>query len=299
MRLLHKAADSHDRRGYKRKQHQSAKHHRANGAGPLCLLLRFARDVPMACVDQLLNVLPHGHASSGFLIASMLRRNLVLPMLLLPPIRGLRHRVQLLDVALQVRKHERNLHAGCLAPLLGRHELRGACSMRVGALPRICEVHPLAKETSMQRHHAVVLLRHPLQPRHKLLVQSPVRWHGSGRKRGHDADDPLWRRMGRLDLALDVVYERLTLVDAADRVERRRGVEAIRRHVEVVGDNDARRGGVGVIQDTSLLEKLGVLPKLPKAVLSDARVEVVELHAPSAANLLQLKQLLLDVFTLD
>mmetsp|Transcript_138530 Transcript_138530/g.351103 ORF Transcript_138530/g.351103 Transcript_138530/m.351103 type:complete len:292 (-) Transcript_138530:82-957(-) len=96
-----------------------------------------------------------------------------------------------------------------------------------------------------------------------------------------------------------MVHQRLTLINATDRIECRGGIEAIRRQSKVIRDDDARRGGVGVVQDTGLLEKLRVLLEIPKVMLLDARIEVAELDAACAADLLQLEQLLLDVFAVD
>mmetsp|Transcript_72622 Transcript_72622/g.183626 ORF Transcript_72622/g.183626 Transcript_72622/m.183626 type:complete len:211 (-) Transcript_72622:172-804(-) len=97
---------------------------------------------------------------------------LALVVLALPSER-LRHRFRArarrrrLDVALHLVAGEVGLHACLKRPRVLGQEFGGACDVRVWTLPRVCEVHPLREETSMQRNVSAVILRNFVQLRYE------------------------------------------------------------------------------------------------------------------------------------
>mmetsp|Transcript_66837 Transcript_66837/g.189698 ORF Transcript_66837/g.189698 Transcript_66837/m.189698 type:complete len:432 (-) Transcript_66837:38-1333(-) len=140
-------------------------------------------------------------------------------------------------------------------------------------------VHPLREEPAMEVHLPPVGRGRAVEPEHQRLRQ---RARGLDRGRGQRRDQLRDARRGRRrprDLSLQVAHELLALVAAADRVEAC-GLEAVRPRAHVVGQDDLRALGVGLVQRAHDAEVLRRLVEHPVGV-ERLRVEVRQPDATS------------------
>mmetsp|Transcript_76896 Transcript_76896/g.199945 ORF Transcript_76896/g.199945 Transcript_76896/m.199945 type:complete len:235 (-) Transcript_76896:696-1400(-) len=169
--------------------------------------------------------------------------------------------------------------------------------MRVRAVPRVRKVHPLGKQTAMQRHHTVVMLCNFPQHLHERGRQHPVAGKVRRRQLRDESDDLVGRSMRGPDLALQVVEQVLARV-VATQVEEAGHIQAIRLHVEVVRNDDARHRGLRLVEHAQLPQVVDTLRELPIAVVHIALVEVTKPNTARAVSLLKLDQPALDIVTI-
>eukprot|EP00443_Scrippsiella_acuminata_P079348 CAMPEP_0115465556 /NCGR_PEP_ID=MMETSP0271-20121206/49462_1 /TAXON_ID=71861 /ORGANISM="Scrippsiella trochoidea, Strain CCMP3099" /LENGTH=202 /DNA_ID=CAMNT_0002892501 /DNA_START=432 /DNA_END=1041 /DNA_ORIENTATION=+ len=155
--------------------------------------------------------------------------------------------------------------------------------------------------TAQTSGHAVARAPHAALRSHAALPQAwqmgPAPGNMRRRQSRDQADDLLGSGMRSLNSALEVPEQVLASVDTAQIIEARH-VETVGMHVEVVRDDDARHGGIGLVKHAQLPQIFNALLELPSALVQVARIEVTEPHAPRAIRLLDPDQARLDIPTI-
>mmetsp|Transcript_69271 Transcript_69271/g.194248 ORF Transcript_69271/g.194248 Transcript_69271/m.194248 type:complete len:310 (-) Transcript_69271:284-1213(-) len=198
-------------------------------------------------------------------------------------LRGLEAPRRLLDVQAHRRRVGEEVLSAQEPPVAPAHRRRGPRQVRVGALPGEGEVHPLGEQAAVHRHAAAVLRGDLLEALDERCREHPGGRHRRGGELLDDLHDAAREGVGSGDGDLDGPQQRLALVDATHRVELR-VCQAIRRRVDVVGDEDARLPRPRLVQGAEITKVLLRLGEHPLA-LQGRTIELLEGHASRATSL--------------
>mmetsp|Transcript_144029 Transcript_144029/g.365598 ORF Transcript_144029/g.365598 Transcript_144029/m.365598 type:complete len:291 (-) Transcript_144029:463-1335(-) len=275
--MLHEAPQARSTRQEERDKHTSAET-QADTAGRRLRrkLPTGERRIPTIGVHELLFVHPHG-----------CERTRVLLWILHVAANGLRDIRGGLHVTPHLRFGPRQLQFGLLLQADGKL----SCAREVGvrALMRICKVHPLREEASVQRHHAAMVVCHIFQLPYQCRGQASIRGCGPRRRGQDEANDLIRRGIRSLNTLLQLAHQVFAWVGAAILVEVR-ALDTIGVQVQVICDDDARLRGVRLIEHAHVPQVVDALLELPGAPIDRARIEVAEPHPTRAVELLRLEQ---------
>mmetsp|Transcript_40529 Transcript_40529/g.87783 ORF Transcript_40529/g.87783 Transcript_40529/m.87783 type:complete len:394 (+) Transcript_40529:220-1401(+) len=173
-----------------------------------------------------------------------------------------------------------------LHPLVGSHRVRLPGEMRIWALSRIGVMKPLCEQTSMQRHHAIMVRGNFFQSLCQLRGGLSGRLRGTWQL-GDQLQQLLRRGLRRSHLTFQMPHERLAFVDAADRVDAR-GSNAVGLRIHVVWNQHCQILGIRRVQRSQLLQVVHRFGELPVAT-QGGTIEVLQEH-PAGARPLVLRQ---------
>mmetsp|Transcript_70072 Transcript_70072/g.85977 ORF Transcript_70072/g.85977 Transcript_70072/m.85977 type:complete len:265 (+) Transcript_70072:248-1042(+) len=135
----------------------------------------------------------------------------------------------------------------------------------IGALIGEGMVHPLGKETAMNRHLPPMEVGHFSQARLESLAQGPWGRHCVGGHVCNQLQNPHGLSHGRLQLGLQLTHEVFTLISTANGIQAR-SFQAIGPSHHVVGHNHLRLLRIRVVQSAQTSQVVCLLSKSPMAV---------------------------------